>query len=114
MKAWFVQPKDEEFAEIIFAETIGKAKSLALSCDGFEDWHFTDIYARRVPKADKYYKEGKYHLDWFNHEDRIALVKDCGFTCSYEYFDFDECEECPAKIYCDLYKDKLKEREGES
>lgn len=111
MKAWIVTPKGDYYSEIIFAETRGGAKSFAL--DFLEDCSFTDIRVRRAPNADKYYKEGKSYLDWYNPEDRIALVKDCGFTCHYEYFDFDECEECPAKIYCDLYKDKLRESEDE-
>ena len=105
MKAWFVQPKDEPYAGIVFAETRGQARSMALSLDGFEDEQFTDIEARRAPYADKYYKEGKCYLDWDNPVERIALVKDCNFVCDLEW---EDCESCSAKNYCDRYYDHLR------
>lgn len=40
-----------------------------------------------------------------NANDRIALVKECGFFCADDYFDFNACEDCPAKDYCDRYTD---------
>ena len=107
MKAWIVQPKDEGYAGIVFAETRGKAKSIALSLDGFEDAQFTDIEVRRVPYADKYYKEGKSCLDWDNPIDRIVMVKECGFVCDYDYLEWEDCETCSAKDHCDRYKDHL-------
>ena len=110
MKAWFVQPKDEPYAGIVFAETRGQARSMALSLDGFEDEQFTDIEARRAPYADKYYKEGKCYLDWDNPVERIALVKDCNFVCDLEW---EDCESCSAKAYCDRYQDHLRESEEE-
>lgn len=111
MKAWFVQPKDEFYAGIVFAETRGKARSVALSLDGFEDTQFTDVEVRRAPYADKYYKEGKCYLDWDNPVERIALVKDCGFICDCDYLEWEDCKNCSAKIYCDRYQDHLKESE---
>lgn len=105
MKAWLVREKDEYCAEIVFAETRGKARALALSSDCCEYAKFTDIEAYRMPQADKYYKEGKWHLDWENPQDRIALVKDCGFVCDIEYWEFADCKECSAKEYCDRYKE---------
>ena len=112
MKAWLVKEKDEECATVVFAETRGKAKSLALLCDCCEDAKFTDIEVRRVPQVDKYYKEGKWQLDWDNPKDRIVLVKECGFWCGYEAFEFEDCELCSAKRYCDRYKDSLTEKGG--
>lgn len=44
-------------------------------------------------------------MDWEYSQDRIALVKDCGFSCSEDCFDIDDCEICPAKEYCDRYSD---------
>ena len=93
MKAWLVREKDEFCAEVVFAETRSKAKVLALSTDCCEDAKFIDIEAHRMPQADKYYKYGKWHLDWENPQDRIVLVKECGFWCGYEAFDFEDCEE---------------------
>ena len=43
MKGWLVRPKDSCGAEIIFAETRGKAKSLAMSTDCFSETDFVDI-----------------------------------------------------------------------
>ena len=113
MKAWLVRERDEFCAEIVFAETRGKARSLALRrSDCCENAVFTDIEVHRQPQADKYYKESKWHLDWENPQDRIALVKDCGFVCDYDNFNLKYCVECSAKQYCDRYKEHLIE-EGE-
>lgn len=110
MKAWLVRPKDEFCAaEIVFAETRGKARALALCSEYWEDEDFTDIAVYRMPQADKFYKEGKWHLDWDDPKDRIALVKDCGFVCSDEAFDYEDCQTCPANHYCDKYTDFKKE-----
>lgn len=113
MKAWRVSLKYEFFAEVVFAETRGKARSLAMACDGFEDAKFTDVEVHREPQVDKYYKDGKWHLDYFDPKDRIILVKECGFYCDPDYFDLEECEVCSAKKYCDQYKDRKAEEEGE-
>ena len=108
MKAWLVTSKKycEYGAEVVFAETRGKARSLALLTDCCSESDFTDIVVRREPIADKYYKEGKWHFDWDDPQDRLALVKDCGFSCDPEYFDVEECERyCSAKEYCYRYRD---------
>ena len=109
MKAWYVRDKHTSFAEIVFAETRGKAKVLALATDWGEDAEFTDIEAYRRPQIDKYYKSGKWHLEWEHPKDRIILVKECNFTCDVDYFDWDECDVCSAREYCDLYKEKVRE-----
>ena len=109
MKAWLVRDKHEFCAEVVFAETRGKARSLALSTDCCEDANFTDIEVRREPDADKYYKEGKWHLDWDDPKDRIALVKECGFSCDCDVFCYELCQTCPANRYCDRYADFKKE-----
>ena len=106
MKAWLVRQKDKFEAEIVFAETRGKARALALITDCCNETSFIDVDVRRQPNADKYYKEGKWHLDWDNPKDRIALVKDCGFVCHYEYFEWEDCESCSAKEYCDRYSER--------
>jgi hypothetical protein len=112
MKAWLVREKNEFCAEIVFAETRGKARSLALRGECCENAVFTDIEVHRQPQADKYYKEGKRRLDWENPKDRIALVKDCGFVCDYDAFDIGDCENCSAKEYCDRYKEYTTEKGG--
>ena len=110
MKAWFVREKGEYCATIVFAETRGKAKSMALTTDCCGDANFCDIEVRRVPQADKYYKDGKTEMDWFDPNDRIALVRDCDFSC--EYAEIGKSESCAAKDYCNVYKE-LTESEAE-
>ncbi len=111
MKAWLVREKDEFCAEVVFAETRGKARALALSTDCCENAAFKDIEAHRMPQADKHYKDGKWHLDWFDPSDRLVLVKECGFYCDFDAFDLGECEICSAKEYCNQYKDHMAEME---
>ena len=106
MKAWFVGNRKESLAAtIVFAETRGKARSVAMHTDTCADVDFCDIDVVRKRHMDKYYTEGKKEMDWYNVKDRIAMVKDCGFHCLYEYVDIADCEECPANEYCDVYKD---------
>lgn len=112
MKAWFVTDKVERYgAEIVFAETRGKARHLAMCTPCCDETEFTNIEVHRAPYADKYYKEGKWHLDWDNPKDRVALVKDCYFVCDYDYLEWEDCESCSAKDYCDRYQDHLRESE---
>ncbi len=114
MKAWLVRIKDEFCATVVFAETRGKAKSLAMLTTACEDAGFCDIEVKREPQMDKYYVEGKKEMDWFDPKDRIALVKECGFHCDIEYWERKDCVECPAKEYCGYYQDSLEsEREHE-
>lgn len=105
MKAWLVKEKDGECATVVFAETRGKARALAMATDACEDADFCDIEVRREPSIDKYYKEGKKEMDWENPKDRVALVKDCGFSCAdaEPYW----CDDCPAKKFCDTYFEYL-------
>lgn len=113
MKAWLVREKDEFCAEVVFAETRNKAKVLALSTDICEDSRYIDIEVHRQPQVDKYYKEGKWHFDWDNPKDRLVLVKECGFVCNDETFEFEDCEQCSAKEYCDKYQSIKEENESE-
>lgn len=105
MKAYIVREKDEFAAAVVFAETPGKAKTLALRTDACEGSDFLNIEVRRIKEADKYYKPGKQELDWFNQEDRIAMVKDCGLTCIPDAHCAEECAACPAKDFCDDFID---------
>ena len=86
-----------DYSTVVFAETSGKAKAIAITTDAFNDYEFTEISARRVPKLDKYYRVGKKEMDWYDDADRIALVKEGKFHC----FEVSECPSCPAREYCD-------------
>ena len=112
MKAWIVRAKDEFYATVVFAETRGKARALAMHTEACEDVDFIDIEVRRKPQMDKYYKDGKKEMDWFNSKDRVALVRDSNFRCSDEAFDIENCEYCPAKEYCYYYENYLEWAEG--
>ena len=109
MKAWLAENTHTDTATVVFAETRGKARSIAIETDACEDLDFCDIYIRRLPHMDKYYEEGKKEMDWYDEKDRIALVKDCSFRCAD--VDMDWCEDCSAKQYCGLYEEYIEESE---
>lgn len=112
MKAWLVRNEFDCCATVVFAETRGKARALARYTDTCEDIDFIDISVNRLPKADKYYKDGKTELDWYNPKDRIIFVKELGFNCND--IDLYICERCSAKEYCDTYKDEIEYQENEN
>lgn len=99
VKAWFATETVNFGATVVFAETRGKAKSLALCTSCCEDVNFCDIEVRRAPQMDKYYAEGKTEMDWSDPKDRIALVKECGFYCRHPIAE--DCIDCPAREFCD-------------
>lgn len=113
MKAWLVREKGEFGATVVFAETRGKARAKAMRTETCQDAEFLDIEVSRQPQMDKYYVEGKKEMDWYISQDRIALVKDCGFICDEDYLEREDCEVCPAKEYCDNYQDFLAEKVGD-
>lgn len=101
MKAWTVQGVDSDYATVVFAETVGKAKAIAVGTDACEDYGYLDIRAYRFKKMDKYYR-GKREMDWYNDEDRTALVKagwHCLDPCEWE------CKACCARELCEWGED---------
>jgi len=106
MKAWRITSLHYcEWATVVFAETRGKAKAVALTTDAFEESDFTDISARRIPELDRYYR-GKDEMDWDNMEDRIGMVMYAHMYCSDEMSP-DElgCAKCPAEQWCSAPED---------
>ena len=89
-----------EYATIVFAESRGKAKAIAITTDSFNDYDYTEISARRVPTLDKYYR-GECEMDWYDSGDRIAMVKDAGFSCAPDCWEPEDCDKCPARQWCD-------------
>ena len=87
MKAWIVREKNEFCAAVVFAQTRGKAKVLAMQTDACDGADFMDIEVHRAKEADKYYQDGKTLLDWDNDADKIVLVKECGFVCDIDFFE---------------------------
>lgn len=105
LKAYSVHDKDfyNPYTTVVFAEKPSEAKALALRTDAFEDYSYTDIRVRRVPELDSEFR-GRWEMDWYDKEDRIALVKKLGMYCDYDARAMGECDECPAKDICTEYK----------
>lgn len=110
MKAYIARTFGERIATVIFAESAGKARSMAMHTDACGDANFTDIEVRRLYKADGLYR-GKSEMDWFNPKDRLFLVAECGFSC--EEIEHSDCKSCIAKEKCDTYQEYLAE-DGDS
>lgn len=98
---------EPENQTIVFAETSGKAKSIAKLSDYFEDTEWCDIRAYRVPELDLEYR-GHDELRWDNDADRIVLVH-YGWHCDPEWYEPDDCKECSAKEICDYHKERKQE-----
>ena len=93
-----------DYSTVVFAETSGKAKAIAIHTNACEDSYYTDIRTKRIPDLDKYYRVGKKEMDWFDDADRIALVRDAGYSCDpEEYWEGEDCTRCPAKQWCERY-----------
>lgn len=103
MKAWSVTDVDYSYCEIVFAETRGQAKAIALGTEMFEDTDYVYLKARRRPKLDRYYK-GRSVMDWENMDDRVIMVKEDHMYCSDDWdVPEEECEICKAKEWCAQY-----------
>lgn len=99
MKAWTVSDNNGEYGtKIVFAETRGRAISLCLHDDTFDDCEFTDLYARRFKDYDQYYNGHEQEDFWNDDEHRVRLVKEYGWQCVDPIETY--CRECPAKEWC--------------
>jgi len=103
MKAYLVHDKNraEPYYTVVFAEKRNKARYLALSTEACEDAEYAGVVATRLPAADSQYN-GRTEMDWCNPDDRLFLVKECGFNCAEP--EFDDCKNCSAKEYCGEYE----------
>ena len=113
MKAYMVRDKTgyRDMATVVFAESRNAARSAALYTDACEGLDYIEIQAIREPDLDQFYREGKKEMDWFDLEDRAAMVRYAHFECSDEAdIDLLECENCPGHEWCGQYE-YLKEEE---
>ncbi len=109
MKAWYVEDVNEEYASIVFAKTRNKAKYLAVQYDeGLQDYGYVEVRAIRMPQLDKYAGDSPYVMDFDIDEDRLIMVRDAGFRCIEP--EYEDCEKCVAKDYCEVYEDYLETR----
>lgn len=104
MKAYSAHNDETGIGVVVFAETRGKAKRILMDTDVMEFYDFTEIRPRREKELDKEYR-GRQEMDWYDKDDRIALVKK-GWTCTTDSIDPEECQECPAKEWCGEWEDK--------
>ena len=105
MKAWICRLlPDRDCATVVFAETRGKAKVIAMNSDSLgDDVEFLEVEAQRIKELDQYYR-GCDEMDFFFDDDRVAMVKLGGFYCG-DYIMCDDCEKCPAKNDCSQYQE---------
>lgn len=98
-KAYYASVKNGDGSIVIlFSETPGKARALAMSTDMCEDALFTEIEIRRAPAFDDSYR-GHPVMDWYDSNDRIDLVKKASFVCEPGFEE--DCDRCPARDFCD-------------
>ena len=110
MKAYWCSQDIDLCSMIVFAETAGKARYIAMcSGDLGDDLEFKDVHVRRVPQLDEYYK-GRTEMDWFDSDDRVAMVRYAGFYCGEDAFDPEDCEKCSAAEYCDQYQEYIEDQ----
>ena len=97
MKAWKAYEYDSptNYMTVVFAETASKARSVAMGTEALEDVPYTDIRVNRLKEMDDHYR-GKDEVDWYNDEDRKALVH-IGWSCEEPSW---LCDTCIAKDEC--------------
>lgn len=109
MKAWQATTKTSDYGStVVFAETAGQAKAIAIGTDACLDADFTEIRVSRLPKADILYC-GQNEAPWWDEKTRNLLVKEYDWRCIEIYHD--ECENCSAKKWCDEYESYIEEQE---
>ena len=110
MKAWKAWTDYEpSYCTVVFAETRGQAKARAQNTDCLEDAAWTEIHVNRLPELDKEYR-GHTEMDWYNDQDRLALIRDVGMRC--EYIDTDDCARCVGRDYCEAWEEYQFEMSG--
>ena len=108
-KAWSFYEEEEGIVEVVFADTRTKARTYLKELDTFDNYRYIDISPRRKKSLDYLDHEDGYVMDWNKEDDRIAMVKDIGFYCSFP--DKEECKECCAKQWCSAYEEESNEQE---
>ena len=85
---------------VVFAETRGKALAYGAKHPDLRDYGFTGLKAIRCKALDPFYK-GYAEMDWFNDEDRVAMVRYANFMCPDGFSrKVLGCDECAAYEWC--------------
>lgn len=114
MKAYIVSDKTgySEMATVVFAESRNAAKYAAMNTEACDGLDYTEISAIREPALDQFYKEGKKEMDWFDMEERAAMVRYARFACNSETdISLLECKNCPGHKWCGRYDSEREEME---
>ena len=97
IKAYVVRDKTEPFySTVVYAETAGRARAIAQRTDCCEDVDWCNITVHRIKIMDEHYR-GRPEMDWYNKDDRRALVE-AGWKC-WEPSDW-ECNACWCRDVC--------------
>lgn len=86
---------------VVFAETRGKAKSVAQTTECLHNTPFIYVVAKRIPQLDDAYRFYPV-MNWKSGHDRVRLVRDAGFVCDAAR---EECNKCSAFEWCTRGKD---------
>ena len=79
-KAWSFYEEEEGIIEVVFADTRTKARMYLNELETFDNYRYIDISPRREKALDYLDHKDGYVMNWNKEEDRIALVKNIGFT----------------------------------
>ena len=102
MKAWSVNDYNAECGYIVFAETRGKARSLAMGEAGLDTSEWTDVEVRRMKTLDGRRTE-ECVLDW---QKDVRIYYEAGW---YESPDSCSCSHCERHEYQSLPESKVTE-----
>ncbi len=98
-KAW--DYKADDYSTVVFANTAKEAKKIAFHTETLENAEFPDVRVRRFPDMDNH-DRGRDEIDWYDPEDRNALVA-LGWACSDTSY---ECDTCECRKICRYFEDE--------
>ena len=103
-KAWGCCEEESGVVEVVFADTRGKAKSYFMALETFDAYRYCELRPYRQKKLDHLHRPNGYVMDWCKDEDRLPMVRDAGFSCID--VDREDCKECCARKWCEVYKEE--------
>lgn len=89
-----------EGSYIIFANKRSYAKKVAYYLSE-ENIGWIEISVTRLPKLDYLDKPDGYVIDWYDQDERRAVVEAYCWTCSYDDICYEECSSCKSNDICE-------------
>lgn len=102
MKAWGCMDYDAECGVIVYAETRGRARSLAMTTDGLDTSDWNNVEVRRVKELDGKRPFGTV-LDWYKD---VRLYWE---ACWYQEWGTSSCDECGRFQYEEIPESEIEE-----